>query len=143
MVIPGQFTGLTPFIHVATYFLVAIFLVANRRVPGLWLIGLGGAMNLVAIVANGGTMPASASALAAAGLVVDTPGEFVNSGVVANPHLSFLGDIFATPSWLPFANVFSLGDLVIVLGTAVAVHRLCGSRLARSVCGKPMWWPAR
>jgi predicted MFS family arabinose efflux permease len=136
VVIPGHFTEFHPFVHVATYFLVAIFLFANRGVPGLWLIGLGGAMNLAAIVANGGTMPASASALASAGLVVDTPGEFVNSGVVASPHLSFLGDIFATPSWLPFANVFSLGDIAIVLGAAVAVHRLCGSRLVPSASGE-------
>jgi predicted MFS family arabinose efflux permease len=136
VVIPGQFTALHPFVHVATYFLVAVFLFANRGVPGLWMIGLGGAMNLVAIVANGGTMPASASALATAGLVVDTPGEFVNSGVVANPHFGFLGDIFATPSWLPFANVFSLGDIAIVLGAAVAVHRLCGSRLVPSANGE-------
>jgi MFS family permease len=131
-VIPDHLTAIHPFIHVGTYFLVAVFLFSNRTVPGLWLIGLGGALNLTAIVANGGTMPASASALASAGLVVNTPGEFINSGVVAAPNLAFLGDIFATPSWLPFANVFSIGDVAIVLGAAIAVHRLCGSRLVPS-----------
>jgi len=31
---------------------------------------------------------------------------------------AFLGDNLATPSWLPFANVLSIGDLLIGLGAA-------------------------
>jgi MFS family permease len=131
-VIPDKLTGVTPFVHMGTYLLGAYFLFQNRKMPGFWLIGLGGAMNFLAIVSNGGTMPASASALATAGLLHDAPNEFINSTVLGNPNLSFLGDVFATPAWLPFANVFSFGDVFIALGTAVAVHRICGSRLIPS-----------
>ena len=99
-----------------TYLLAGYFLWANRHLPGFWLIGLGGLLNFLAIASNGGTMPASASALATAGLLHEAGGEFVNSTTLGNPNLAFLGDIFATPAWIPFANVFSLGDVCIVLG---------------------------
>ncbi len=42
--------------------------------------------------------------------------EFVNSGVVDDPVLPWLGDVFASPSWLPLHNVSSAGDLVILAG---------------------------
>src|SRR4051794_35521744 len=53
---------LAPPLHLASYGLAVAFLWANRRLPGLWLIGAGGFANLIAISANGGVMPASASA---------------------------------------------------------------------------------
>ena len=128
-VFPGTFPEAHPFVHMGTYLLAGYFLFANRHLPGFWLIGLGGLLNFLAIASNGGTMPASASALATAGLLNEAGGEFLNSTTLGNPNLAFLGDIFATPSWIPFANVFSLGDVCIVLGTAVGLHRICGSRL--------------
>jgi predicted MFS family arabinose efflux permease len=114
--------------HVGSYLLAGVFVLANRRVPGILLVGLGGALNLVAIAANGGVMPVLPSAFSAAGLVSAT-GAFHNSAVVAAPRLAFLGDIFAVPSPLPFHNVFSAGDICIAIGAAVALHRLCRSRL--------------
>jgi hypothetical protein len=43
-----------------------------------------------------------------------------NSAVIgAGTHLGFLGDIFAAPSWMPAANVFSIGDALIVAGIAL------------------------
>jgi Family of unknown function (DUF5317) len=112
-------------VHVASYLLLGAFAWLNRRIPGVPVIVLGGLLNLVAIVANGGVMPADPDlALHAAG------GEgFVNSGAVEDPRLLFLGDILATPDWLPLYNVYSVGDVVIVLGVLVLLHRACGSRL--------------
>ena len=37
------------------------------------------------------------------------------------PVLAPLTDIFALPSWLPFSNVFSIGDVLIAGGIAVAI----------------------
>ncbi len=80
-------------------------------------------MNLAAIAANGGTMPATPEALAVAGIAAD--GEhFVNSGVVEQARLWWLGDIFAVPASLPLANVFSLGDVVLLVGFGWLVHRV-------------------
>jgi hypothetical protein len=116
-------------VHLASYGLIAAFVIVNRHIPFLWLIALGGACNLAAIAANDGVMPASRSALEAAGLQ-ETQGEFLNSTAVPDAHLQFLGDVFATPSWLPAANVFSIGDVLIVVGALLAFHTICGSRLA-------------
>ena len=49
--------------YIASYFFAGAFLWENRRIPGLWLIGAGAALNLLAITMNGGVMPASPHAL--------------------------------------------------------------------------------
>lgn len=116
-------------VHLATYALLAAFLWVNRDVPYLWLAALGGALNLLAIAANGGVMPADPGALATAG-VDQKAGDFANSTALGHPHLSLLGDVFAVPASWPVSNVFSVGDVVIVLGALLALHTLSGSRLA-------------
>jgi hypothetical protein len=115
-------------LHLVSYVLAAAFLVANRRIVGLWVIALGALLNAIAIFSNNGVMPASEGALRATGRLTDTKG-FINSGVIEHPRMSFLGDIFAMPKWLPLHNVFSIGDVCIALGAAIAIHMLCGSRL--------------
>jgi hypothetical protein len=119
-------------LHLGTYALAAYALVVNRHLPFIKLIALGGALNFAAIVANGGVMPASRSALAAAGLATK-PGEFANSDIISDANLSWLGDVFATPSWLPGANVFSVGDIVMGVGGLLCLHALTNSRLAASL----------
>ncbi len=135
-VVAGGDTRLHDLLHLATYAVAAAWVVLNRHVPGMLLLGLGGALNLCAIAANGGVMPADPAALRSAGVVVE-PGEFNNSAAVADPRLSWLGDVFATPSWFPGANVFSVGDVVIVLAALWAVHRIGGSRLGRLAAPRP------
>ena len=46
--------------------------------------------------------------------------------------LPWLGDVMATPAWLPFRNVISLGDIVVLVGGAVLLHVVCASRLGRA-----------
>src|SRR3954467_1335043 len=128
-VVPAGSSTLHDAVHIGTYVAVAAFVMANRRIPWVWLIALGGALNFAAIAANGGVMPADPRAEAAAGLAA-APGEFVNSGVVADPQLAFLGDVFWVPSSWPVSNVFSVGDVLILVGALLAMHCLCGSRLA-------------
>lgn len=108
-------------IHLATYGFVAAFVIVNRRVPGVAVMGLGGGMNLAAIVANGGVMPASAAAWELAGNAA-TSG-FENSMPVSDPRLAWLGDVFAVPAGWPLANVFSAGDVLLVVGLVWMVHR--------------------
>ena len=124
-------------VHLASYVLIGVFLVVNRHLRYLWLVALGGALNFVAIAANGGVMPADAGALAAAGLAND-PALFTNSAAVADARLGFLGDVFFVPSSWPASNVFSIGDVVIVLGTLLFVHAACGSRRLRRGGARPI-----
>lgn len=111
--------ALGPPIYVASSALVLVVLLRNLAVPGLRIVAVGAVSNLVAIVANGGSMPASADALAALGKSV---GEgYSNSVEAAYPVLPGLTDVYALPGWLPFANVFSIGDVLIGVGIGVAV----------------------
>lgn len=118
--------------HVGSYVAAAGFVVLNRRVPGVLLVGLGALANGVTIAVNGGTLPAAPGALARAGLVPPATGsaatDFVNSGLVAQPRLAVLGDVFAVPAGWPLANVFSVGDLLVVVGAGLASVRICGTR---------------
>ena len=136
-VIPGENHTVLASIHLATYAAAGWFVVMNRRIPGILVIAVGAASNALAIAANRGTLPASRSALERAGLHLN-PHEFLNSGVLAHPHLAFLGDVLATPSWVPLANVFSVGDVLILCGVAWGAHRACGSRLVPAWSAPPV-----
>lgn len=115
-------------IHMASYAPALAFVWMNRTVRGIAIIVLGGLLNLAAIAANGGVMPAREDALRTAGFPVDNE-EFRNSAVVEDPNLAILGDVFAVPAGVPFANVFSIGDILLVIGGGVFVHSVSGSRL--------------
>ena len=115
--------GVADAVHLSTYGLAFAFLVANRRVRGLWLVAAGGLANLAAIASNGGVMPASRPALVAAGRAVKTTA-FTNSTAVAHAKLAVLGDVFAWPRPLPLANVFSLGDIVLLAGVWLVLRRM-------------------
>jgi hypothetical protein len=110
-------------VHLGTYLLAALFLIANRKVTGVWLVALGGLSNGLTIALNGGTLPARLAALEGAGLPVDRD-RFVNSGVMDHAKLSWLGDVFYVPKGVPLANVFSVGDVLLVVGAFVVVHSL-------------------
>lgn len=131
-ILPGHLDGIHAPAHLMTYGLAAAFMWANRAIPGVWLIGLGAAANFTVIAANGGVMPASGQALAAAGLVADHGEEFANSAVVEGARLAFLGDVLSVPASWPLSNVFSIGDLVIGTGLLVSLHVICESRLVPS-----------
>lgn len=60
-----------------------------------------------------------------AGLTADE--DFSNSAPMESPTLWFLGDIFAIPASVPLANVFSVGDVIILGGVAVAAVGICGT----------------
>jgi hypothetical protein len=108
-----------PPIYAASTAAVILAVLANRRITGMPIVALGAACNFAAIMANGGFMPASRGALEALGKV-DATG-YSNSVVSPDPALAPLTDIFALPIWLPFANVFSVGDVLIGVGVAIVI----------------------
>jgi hypothetical protein len=130
--VTGGPSWLHPALHLATYVAALAFLAANFAIPGLRTVALGGLANFVVIAVNGGVMPASRSALVDAGRG-QTQNAFDNSGVVHQARLRFLGDVFAMPAWMPLHNVFSIGDVLIGLGVAIAVHSLCDTHIARGL----------
>jgi Family of unknown function (DUF5317) len=114
--------------HLFTYGLAGACVLRNLELRFVWVVALGGLLNFIAIAANGGVMPASRGALEVAGLDVRS-GEFANSDVVEGANVAFLGDVFAVPAGWPGANVFSVGDALMVLGAFLVLHAATGSRL--------------
>ena len=86
-------------IYVGSTALVLVVVLRNLALGGLGLVAIGAASNLAAIVANGGSMPASPGALAALGREVNEG--YSNSVVMDAPRLHPLTDIFALPPPLP------------------------------------------
>lgn len=128
-IIPNRFSGVHEPLHVVSYILIGVFVAANLRVAGMWLIAFGGLCNAAVIVLNGGVMYVSKSALEIVGLY-PLPEGFLNASVMEHPRLSFLGDIFPVP---PLHTVVSLGDILIAIGAVVLIHGVCGSRLIPAV----------
>ena len=115
--------------HLASYAALIAFVGVNWREWGIVVMGLGMLANVVIITANGGYMPTTLEDLRAAGLdgAAEALGQCADQGdapcTYANNMLAgddtvlwWLGDIFATPDWIPLANVFSVGDALLGVG---------------------------
>ncbi len=98
---------------------------ANRRLPGVPLVGLGLLANLVVMACNGGWMPMSPEALAAMGHLSwvtpqgDVPKVWGSKNVMlprAETRLWWLSDVFVLAAPFPVPAVFSIGDVLVALG---------------------------
>jgi hypothetical protein len=121
-------------IYVVSTIVVAMVVAANYRIPGMPIVALGAFSNLAAIVANGGYMPTTAEAMAAAGFAEKSA--YSNSALLADPNLPWLTDIFAMPRWIPAHNVFSIGDVLIGLGVALVIV-IAMRRRSATLAGAP------
>jgi hypothetical protein len=98
-------------------------LALNRHIPGVPLIALGLACNFLVISLNHGFMPASLAARQVAGL---PPLAGRNMNVVPltdSTVLPWLADILPVPAWVPRANVFSVGDVLILIGGVIFTQK--------------------
>ncbi|NSW91694.1 MAG: DUF5317 domain-containing protein [Firmicutes bacterium] len=117
-----------------SYILILSFVFINRKVPGIMLIGIGIILNATVIFLNGGHMPASIESLEKTS--IGKQAEILRQGSTTNNSqtitedtlLPWLGDIFYIPSWMPFSNVFSIGDVLIAVG--VCVYLILGMKPA-------------
>jgi len=91
--------------------LVAAAAVANWRLSGIPAIALGLSLNAAVVLANGGVMPFEVSQHPAAQRAATAVSEAENS----HSRLAWLDDRIP---FAPTGQVFSLGDLVIMLGGA-------------------------
>jgi uncharacterized protein DUF5317 len=104
---------------VASTAVVLAAVLVNGRIAGMPIIALGALSNFAAIASNGGYMPADTGALAS--LAKTAPVIYSNSSVPEHPALAPLTDVFALPTWLPMANIFSVGDVLIGAGVAIVI----------------------
>lgn len=120
LIVKGQ-----PYLYIFSFLPLFIFIWLNRQIPGMKIIATGILSNFLVIVANGGYMPSHPAALSAAGITeVAESGSYHNSVIAGNQTpLWFLSDIFYLPSYIPFANVFSIGDVIIAAGAFVLIRQ--------------------
>ena len=111
--------GTAPWLYLVSSVAVLACVLRNARVPGLTIAAAGGASNLLALVANSGAMPVSPDAARLVGHTVAT--SYTNTVEMADPALKILTDIIAVPAPLPFSNVYSIGDVLILAGVFVTV----------------------
>jgi len=123
--VAARIGDLGPVLYVGSTLAVLFALLANLRLPGMWLVALGAGLNLVAIAANGGWMPSSPEAWTQLNGVAAVPTDaYSNSALITGlTRFPALGDIFVFPRPLPLANVFSIGDVLIALGAIMFLVR--------------------
>lgn len=105
---------------------VAVWLAANRTLPGLLLAGAGMALNVLVIAVNG-AMPVLESSARRAGVPQSIEGSSIkHERLDEDTVLPWLADAIPVP---PFKEVLSVGDVVLALG-------LCRVVDARMTIGK-------
>jgi hypothetical protein len=110
---------------VVSQLFLLLFAVANIRISGFWLLGLGLVLNLLVILLNGGMMPISPDTLqhlypnAPAGAWQVGQRFGVGKDVVlptSATTLWFLSDCLTLPDWAVYKLAFSVGDVLIATG---------------------------
>ncbi len=124
-------------LHTGSFVLLLFAFAANWDIHGMPLAATGSLLNAIAIGASGGKMPVTRGALEASGLWETTgqalaAGESMTHMVVEGPgSLAVVGDCF----WfrLPWGtpNVFSAGDVLLMIGMFFAIMELMGVSLRR------------
>jgi uncharacterized protein DUF5317 len=114
--------GLALVMSLAGLVLVALVAVANRALPGTWLVALGSSLNAVVTFANAG-MPVDPGALAASGKPAPSDGLHVMLG--PDTRLPFLADVLLAPV---VNNIYSVGDVVLAIGGFWMAFRLLKHR---------------
>jgi hypothetical protein len=113
----------------------ALALWLNRQLPGIGWIALGLFLNFVVIFLNGGFMPLANEARVFAGLPPVTGRDMNVVPMTDATILPWLGDVLPLPAFVPFANVFSVGDLLIAFGGIVFTQRTLVRSKGRSTVG--------
>ncbi len=110
-----------PIVLVASYALLLCFAFVNRRLPAVWLVIAGLAMNLLVIGVNEG-MPVSAGALEVAGGRSDRlagGGTLKHHLMGPDDRLTPLADVIGIPP--PVGAVISIGDAFLYVGIGALI----------------------
>jgi Family of unknown function (DUF5317) len=110
-------------VYLASMAIAALALVLNRHLPGLIWVAAGLILNFLVIAANGGLMPVWPAARQFAGMPPLNGPSMNVMAMDAGTLLPWLGDILPLPSWMPLANVFSIGDVLVMAGGVIFTQK--------------------
>jgi hypothetical protein len=99
----------------ASYVVLLLVVLLNRTESGMWLAGIGMAMNFTVIALNGG-MPVSPEAAALAGNGAEFVATAKHIALDASTRLAFLADVIPVEF---LRTVVSLGDVFLAVGLAM------------------------
>ena len=113
--------------HYTSYACLLAFIIRNIKNFGITFAGIGIFLNALVIFLNGGYMPTIPQNLK--NTSVGQSSEVIGQGVAVHNSvklagetlLPWLSDIFYLPSWIPFSNVFSIGDILIAVGICIYI----------------------
>ncbi|HEY3096205.1 MAG TPA: DUF5317 domain-containing protein [Acidimicrobiia bacterium] len=117
----------------ASYGLLLAFCFVNLRIPAMWIVGLGVALNTLVIGLNQGMPTRDREVTTAAGRIVERP---IERTVKHRPEsdddlLPFLGDQIVIPG--PIDEVISVGDIVLGIGIVSVCYFGSRRRVPRAV----------
>ncbi len=122
---------LTPTLYILSLIVLLIFLLANfKEYYGIKVTTVGFILNIIVILANKGYMPQSIKQLALSGQMekiklLTKYGHFYNATVMTNKtRLNLLGDRILLSMFGKFKTVYSIGDIIIMIGMAIFVFEL-------------------
>jgi len=110
-----------PALYIFSFLGLFVFFAFNLKLPWIWLISIGVALNFLVITANGGYMPVDVSLMGQAPLTLDALGHA--RPITDATLLSFLGDVIPVRIGIPgFNGLISAGDMVLALGAALFIQ---------------------
>jgi hypothetical protein len=120
---PLAHMAITPYLFVVSLAALIAWAVWHaRQLPGMWLVALGMASNLLVVLANGGRMPAYRGTPSVFKILLRGPiGQYVLGG--PSTRLGFLADWIGIPGPLGviFPQGYSPGDLIVMAGLVVVL----------------------
>ena len=138
--IPDTVVG--PVLLALSYFLLAVFLISNRWIPGGYVMIVGLLLNLVVVVANG-AMPVRADAITTSG---GDPA-VLQDATVGKHHLMsdddvlwHLADVIGVPE--PIGVVLSPGDVLLYGAMVYSIVQIMRGRRRENPRPMALWFPA-
>ncbi|BAL81532.1 DUF5317 family protein [Caldisericum exile] len=134
----SEYEYLTPYFYIASLVFLLAFVLLNLNYHGMKIILVGFLLNFLAIITNGGYMPQYIDKLTIAGEfekieLLKQYGHFYN-GILGNSQtrLRPLTDIIAIGKPAILSGVYSIGDLIIIVGLIIFIFEFTKKKKGRS-----------
>ncbi len=121
----------TPILYIVSLFIILIFMLLNfTRYMGIKIMTVGFISNITVITANKGFMPQNLDLLTKSGQIekvkmLKTYNHFYNAILMSkHTRFNFLGDRIMLSLFGKFKTVYSIGDIIIMIGVAIFIFEL-------------------